>query len=226
MAILKPSLTLVSNRPLTRDVHELVFQPSEPLNPAAGQYVLFDIDTAIKRAYSIAFAHPDGRISFVIKRLEGGRGSSVLCGLQSGDTVNGMGPLGHFTLKETDASKCFIGTGTGFAPLYFQLKRCAELGYSKPMRLVFGVREGQDLFYADEITEIGNVLPAFSYHPYVSREDVPETSRGYVTDFITPETVAEHEEFYLCGSPAMVKDARLKLESLGVAKEKIFFEQY
>jgi ferredoxin-NADP reductase len=36
----------------------------------------------------------------------------------------------------------------------------------------------------------------------------------------------QFEEFYLCGSPAMVKSAREKLEALGVAKEDIFWEQF
>jgi NAD(P)H-flavin reductase len=50
--------------------------------------------------------------------------------------------------------------------------------------------------------------------------------RGYVTDAITPSLIEQHQEFYICGSPAMVKDARERLESLGVSKEVIFWEQF
>jgi ferredoxin-NADP reductase len=47
-----------------------------------------------------------------------------------------------------------------------------------------------------------------------------------VTDWIVPENISSYEEFYLCGSPAMVKSAREKLEALGVVKEKVFWEQF
>ena len=49
---------------------------------------------------------------------------------------------------------------------------------------------------------------------------------GHVTAWITLENIAGIEEFYLCGSPAMVKDARTRLEELGVPKECIKFEQF
>ena len=137
-----------------------------------------------------------------------------------------MGPMGHFTLRETNVSKCFIGTGTGFAPLYFQLERCAELEFSSPVKLVFGVRTTSDLFYAEEIERLANQLSNFSYEPYVSRENSTEVKTGRVTDVITQELVDRYEEFYLCGSPSMVKDARNRLEVLGVLKDQICFEQY
>ena len=49
---------------------------------------------------------------------------------------------------------------------------------------------------------------------------------GHVTAWITPENITSIEEFYLCGSPAMVKDARVRLEELGVPKECVKFEQF
>ena len=50
---------------------------------------------------------------------------------------------------------------------------------------------------------------------------------GYVTDILDiPEIIGKYQEYYLCGSPAMVKSAREKLEAQGVKKEDIYFEQY
>jgi NAD(P)H-flavin reductase len=53
-----------------------------------------------------------------------------------------------------------------------------------------------------------------------------ESRQGYVTDWITPESIVPYSEFYICGSPAMVKGAREKLDTLGIAKEQIFWEQF
>jgi ferredoxin-NADP reductase len=38
--------------------------------------------------------------------------------------------------------------------------------------------------------------------------------------------MALYEEYYICGSPAMVKSAREKLEALGITKENIYWEQF
>jgi NAD(P)H-flavin reductase len=101
---------------------------------------------------------------------------------------------------------------------------------------VFWVRNLEDSFYEEEILELGKSFEDFEYTQYFSREselptilptDYP-TNRlsGYVTDWISPERIAEYQEYYICGSPAMVKSAREKLEALGVAKKDIFWEQF
>lgn len=33
-------------------------------------------------------------------------------------------------------------------------------------------------------------------------------------------------EYYICGSPAMVKEVRSMLELYGISGDKVFFEQY
>lgn len=101
------------------------------------------------------------------------------------------------------------------------------------MAFIFGVRHFEDSFYGEEILKLGEKFQDFQYIEYFSREDSfgsritnHESRHGYVTDWITSENISRFQEFYLCGSPAMVKSAREKLEALGVEKGNIFFEQY
>ncbi len=49
----------------------------------------------------------------------------MICDAEVGTTFSGMLPLGHFVLQDNSRAKCFIGTGTGFAPVY-----CQALGHS------------------------------------------------------------------------------------------------
>jgi ferredoxin-NADP reductase len=88
------------------------------------------------------------------------------------------------------------------------------------------VREAQDLFYQDILTDLASRHQHLTLSHYLSREDLEGMNRGYVTDAITPSLIEQYQEFYICGSPAMVKDARERLESLGVSKEVIFWEQF
>ena len=94
-------------------------------------------------------------------------------------------------------------------------------------RFLFGVRAKEDVFYQDMLENIVKDCPDFSFDQYLSRDELPGCTKGYVTDFLDhPEQVRLFQEFYICGSPAMVKDARMKLEALGIPKEAIKFEQY
>jgi NAD(P)H-flavin reductase len=97
------------------------------------------------------------------------------------------------------------------------------------------VRSFPDSFYEKKIAEVGKDFTDFEYIQYFSRESefpTPLSSdhtlqlQGYVTDWISAESIIPYEEFYICGSPAMVKSAREKLDTLGIAKENILWEQF
>ena len=218
--------TLIHKNKLTHDVYELIFIIPESIEVEPGQYVLFHLPKSkLRRAYSIGYTN-GLTFTFIIKQLDGGVGSTEICSLERGEEIIGMVPLGHFVLKHTSAPKLFIGTGTGFAPLYFMIRAMMDTGIEAPLMYIFGVRSVSDIFYIDELNRMKQVYPLFDYKIFLSQEDVTDTTRGRVTDFLTPENISPYGEFYLCGSPAMVKDARGKLEDSGIVKEKIYFEQY
>jgi ferredoxin-NADP reductase len=219
------TLRILERKWLTEDVFELIVAPSSPLSASPGQFSMFVLPSGLRRSYSISWT-TDDRVSYIIKRLEGGKGSTELSELPIGSEFSTMPPLGHFVLSDGDRSRCFIGTGTGFAPLYCQARAMLERGDSRPALLVFGVRSAADVFYREELDRLANAHPNFRVRYFLSREEAPGYERGYVTETIGPELAGEYEEFYLCGSPAMVKDARAALEGNGVEKDRIRFEQY
>ena len=217
---------LLQKNKLTYNVYELVFHTTELIEMKPGQYTLFLLPKSkLRRAYSIAYS--DGwTFTFIIKQLDGGIGSTEICSLEIGEEIMGITPLGHFVLKANTTPKLFVGTGTGFAPLYFQIRAMMDSNIETPLLFLFGVRTLSDVFYIDELNRMKEAYPSFDYQIYLSQEDSENTVRGRVTDFLTKENVSSYGEFYLCGSPAMVKDAKERLEASGVEKEKVFFEQY
>lgn len=223
--MLKTTFTLISKRVLTHDVYELVYSCPDLMKdiPKPGQYVMFQLAPGLNRSYSLASFTKDS-FTLVIKRVKEGKGSSIICDAPIGQVFSGMLPLGHFVLRDTIVSKCFIGTGTGFAPVYCQMLAC--IGISSQVAFVFWVRNLVDSFYTDEIASLWDEIADFRYIPYLSREKSIGYTHGYVIDWITPENIAEYQEFYLCGSPAMVHSAREKLTSLWVENERVFWEQF
>lgn len=109
--------------------------------------------------------------------------------------------MGHFVLRDTDYSKVFIGTGTGFAPLYFMIKSllskstkqetCQEgmpstQSKKQEVFFLFGVRELRDVFYQDQL-EGWSKNSSFDYEIYCSREDSilsEKHHQGRVTDYL------------------------------------------
>lgn len=152
--MLRTQFTLTAKRQLTHDVYELTYSCPDMIReyPKHGQYVMFQLAPGLNRAYSIASFesiqnpditplpplegglpailpsyHPTILPSFtlIIKRIPEGRGSPFICDAEVGTVFSGMLPLGHFVLQDNNRTKCFIGTGTGFAPVY-----CQALGHS------------------------------------------------------------------------------------------------
>lgn len=236
--MLKTQFTLIAKRSITHDVYELIYSCSDLAKdtPKSGQYVMFQLAPGLNRSYSIASFTID-TFTLVIKRVTEGKGSSIICDAPIGQVFSGMLPLGHFVLRDTPVSKCFIGTGTWFAPLYCQMLVCAERAwlplekggwgdFSYKIAFVFWVRNLVDSFYSGEIANLWEQITDFRYIPYLSREESLGYTRGYVIDWIIPENIVEYQEFYLCGSPIMVQSARAKLASLGVENERVFWEQF
>jgi len=226
--MLKTTFTLISKKELTHDVYELIYSCPDLSRelPKPGQYVMFQLAPGLNRSYSLSGFTFDS-FTLIIKRVGEGKGSPIICDAPIGTTFSGMIPLGHFVLRETNVSKCFIGTGTGFAPLYCQMLGMVNVNITDTsVAFIFGVREMRDVFYTDEIMQIGKKFGEFDYQPYLSRETQDGFQNGYVIDWITAENIASYQEFYLCGSPAMVKSAREKLEALGVLSERVFWEQF
>lgn len=100
-----------------------------------------------------------------------------------------------------------------------------ESDFQQEIAFLYGVREQKDSFYREEMKELSQEL-SLSYYPFLSGDSQEYATSGYVTDWITEENIASFQEFYICGSPAMVKSAREKLETLWIKKESIFFEPY
>lgn len=128
LSMFKTTFILISKRVLTHDVYELVYSCPDLVKdiPKPGQYVMFQLAPGLNRSYSLASFTTDS-FTLVIKRVTEGKGSSIICNAEIGQVFSGMLPLGHFMLRDTVVSKCFIGTGTGFAPLYCQMLACTSL---------------------------------------------------------------------------------------------------
>ena len=132
-----------------------------PYDFLAGQYVSVKVaPDGTRRSYSIA-SPPDGKtIELLIDVSPGGMGSQYFLSSNEGDTVEALGPVGIFTLatKNPKPNRMFIATGSGIAPLRAMtldsLRKKTALG---EVRLLWGMRHEEDLFWQEEFGEKGVV---------------------------------------------------------------------
>ncbi len=205
-------------------------------NFAPGQFITLDLPIHEKpnkrwRSYSIA-SWPDGTNVFelVIVLNEFGAGTPyIFKEIKIGSELTFRGPLGVFTLKESDLEQdlFFICTGTGIAPFRSMAHHIRNNNLAhKNIYLIYGTRTKKDLLYSDELSELQNVLPNFKYIPVLSREQW-EGRSGYL-HAVYEELCAEKQSahFFLCGWKNMIDEAKKRITDLGYDRKSIHQELY
>lgn len=232
--------TIAAMDNVTHDIVSLRLALVEPASFAfkPGQYADIRIpDHDGHRSFSMATTPTSSaELEFLIKKYPGGHFSGLLeTGLHVGDELLLDGPYGSFTLRESSERPIIcIGGGAGMAPILSLLRHMAEKKTSRPVTFYYGARNPSDLFYLDEIRQLGAQTADFRFVPCLSETwpddwselGVPGES-GLVTDVVQRQQGdMAGAEYYLCGPPPMVDAALGLLESNGVPFEQVHFDKF
>ncbi|WP_067682591.1 2Fe-2S iron-sulfur cluster-binding protein [Nocardia miyunensis] len=231
---------VVAIEPVTKDIVSLRLRPVEPATYEfrSGQYSDLRIPgTEEHRSFSMATTQSTSEhVEFLIKKYPGGRFAGLLDdGISVGDEMSLTGPYGSFTLKEGHVLPLvFIGGGAGMAPILSLLRHMSETGNTRRVHFYYGARTPRDLFYLDEILDIGAQLTDFEFVACLSESMDPQripgsitVEEGNVTDVVRRrEPGIGKTEVYLCGPPPMVDAALELLESGGTPKDQIFYDKF
>ncbi len=202
-------------------------------------------DEEIFRAYSMANHPAEGNIIMLNIRIATpppgrddiapGICSSYVFNLKAGDKVTVSGPYGEFFQKKTDREMMFIGGGAGMAPLHSHV---FDLFHTKKTKRKvsywYGARSLREMFYQDEFEKIAKENSNFSFHIALSEplsEDNWKGSVGFIHQVALDEYLNQHPdpteiEYYLCGPPMMLDAVQNMLDSLGVEREMIAFDDF
>ncbi|EJN84594.1 oxidoreductase NAD-binding domain protein [Actinomyces naeslundii str. Howell 279] len=212
---------LVSKRRLTPSVWDVTLHVDGDIDHwAPGQFARLHVGDNAWRDYSIA-GLDDHRLRLLISTRTGGRGSQFIEQADTGTRTVVETPLGGFGLAGSGRRRLFIATGTGIAPMLAMFAQAPGLEHDT---LLFGCRHrDEDLTSLIDSPMPGRVVRC------LSREEVPDTFHGRVTDAL-PEVIdgsdldPDRTDVYLCGSAAMVSDTHRFLERAGY--ESIHTEPY
>ena len=172
-----------------------------------GQFVMIKtkpgLEPLLRRPFSIfeivrgADGTPRG-ISILNKRI--GTGTGQLFDVRAGDRLGCLGPLGQpWPLVEAPTTAWMVAGGVGLAPFATLTEALAQRGVT--IRLFYGARRGEDLYYADWFAERGVEL-------VLATEDGSRGTRGFITvplEAALREAQADQPiAIYCCGPTPMM----------------------
>ena len=220
------------NEKFVQYMFELVEPHDMPF--VAGQYVSIKVnDAGERRSYSIC-SSPDITHGFelALDITPGGAGCKYLEGLQFGQEISLLGPMGRFVVEDEALAKepalIFIATGSGIAPFHSMLLDMLQLRHdTRPMVLYWGLRHEQELFWELEFKDLSEHFPNFSFHPVISRPGAEwNLCTGHVSDCLIKHGIAQPAGFYLCGNKPMIEETTALLLQTGVTPEYIHHEKF
>jgi len=210
-------------------------------NPAfrfqAGQFAMIGLMVEGKpllRAYSMVSAPYEEQLEFLSIKVPDGPLTSRLQHIRPGDEVLvGRKATGTLIVDNLLPGRTLwlLGTGTGLAPFMSLVKEPEVYDRFERVVLTHTVREVAELAYHDYLTRelpqhefLGEaVREKLVYYPSVTREAF--RTQGRITDLIRsgklfadlslPPFSLEDDRVMLCGSPALLADARSLLEPQG-----------
>lgn len=161
--------------------------------------------------------------------------SSFIFSRKPGDKVMISGPYGEFFIKDTQREMMFIGGGAGMAPMRSHIfDQFLTKKTTRKTTFWYGARSKREIFYEEHFRKIEEEFPNFKFTIALS-EPKPEDNwtgfTGFIHQVIYDQYLSKHEapediEYYLCGPPAMNDAVQKMLDSLGVPKEMIAFDDF
>jgi NAD(P)H-flavin reductase len=223
---------LVNSQPVGDKYVQLTLEMITPpeLQFEAGQYVSLKVaERGDRRSYSIANIPSVGHaFELLVDVTPQGLGSTYLQNLKVGERVEGLGPLGMFTLADDEPARVMVATGSGVAPFRsMALHLLQTQGSTAPLTLYWGVRHVEDLCYVEEFEQLSMAFPHFQFHPVISQPISGWTlCRGRVTDCLATHAFDDSAGYYLCGNAGMITAVVSFLQEKGLRREQVHFEKF
>ena len=188
-------MEILENTKVGDDVYALTVHGDALVGLAQpGQFIHLQIPSGevfLRRPFGIADTDgSDGRLTMYYRVL--GKGTRVMTGLQRGDTVNCLGPLGHgFSLSSK--RPLLVGGGMGLAPLLLLAKR-----FQGEADVLMGGRNQAELFWKD-------IFAPYAREIFITTDDGSLGRKGFTTELL-PELLGRgYDCIYTCGPEIMMR---------------------
>lgn len=199
-----------------------------------GQFVWLNTDAAgagKDHPFSIASSRASlPRLSFLIRGL--GDFTRTLDQLQVGQQVYVDGPYGSISLADASRASAIllIAGGAGIGPLLSMVRGLAEQGDARPVRLIYGNGQLDQMVLQDEIATLETQMPDFRQQLVCLQAcDRAGVYQGVIDRSVIERTMGSQAPanwvVYLCGPEAMITAASGSLKEIGIPRRNVHYEQ-
>ena len=175
-----------------------------------------------QRSYSVASSPLDvGEIELTIDRLDEGEVSPYFHDVViEGDQVEVRGPFASYFVWRGEAPALLMGGGSGVVPLMAMLRHRRRAMPELPMLLLYSVRSGADVIYADE-------LPHDAVLTYTREPPAGWTGHtGRIDARLVSQAARDAAIAFICGSNGFVETASSLLLETGFEPQRIRTERF
>ncbi len=213
------------------DVAVFTCRPQQPLSYQAGQYVSIETPyhPRLWRAYAMANApRGDGVLEFHVRAVGAGWVSSALVWkLRPGDVVRLGPPRGAMLLDQQSGRDIVcVADGTGLAPMKGLIEEFGRINRVRWVHLFWGARREDDLYDLPALRSMTGRYPWLSVIPVVSEEPRYAGERGHVADAVVRYSPWPEHDFYVSGSPAMVRTTLTRLAELAIPAPRVRYQPF
>jgi len=211
------------------DIAVITVKPLQPLPYRAGQYLSVECkyQPRLWRTYSIANApRKDNSLDLHVRALGAGWVSSALVRrLKPGDMIRLGAPMGTMTLDRTSTRDivCIAG-GTGLAPIKAILEELTTTNRTRWVHTFFGARTREDLYDLDCLHRLANRYPWLQITTATSHDPTDPGETGTIADTVTRYGPWNNHDFYISGSPPMIRHTLRTLAELHIPPNRIKYD--
>ncbi|WP_426508516.1 globin domain-containing protein [Dactylosporangium sp. McL0621] len=215
----------------SRDIAVLTCRPMQPLEYRAGQYVSVETkyQPRLWRVYSIANApRKDGSLDLHVRAVGAGWVSSALVRrVRPGDMVRLGAPMGQMTLdrRSTRDIVCVAG-GTGLAPIKALIEEMTRANRTRWVHVFFGAKDRDDLYDLACLNRLAARYPWLSVVSATSDDPDFPGEHGNVSDIVARYGPWRNHDFFVSGSPTMVRSTLRTLAEMQVPSIRIKYDAF
>ncbi|MCC7073247.1 MAG: 2Fe-2S iron-sulfur cluster binding domain-containing protein [Deltaproteobacteria bacterium] len=213
-----------------------------------GQFLTFQLPVAenrrIIRCYSLSDRPAPNHFRVTVKRvlapsdrpdLPAGEGSRYFHEqLKAGDTVQVRAPAGRFVAVDDPRSPVvLLAGGIGITPLLCMLRSGLLAEPARQVHLFYGVRNGGELAFRDELLELVRLHANFHLHLSFSKPTAQDLldrdyqHAGHIdVDLLRRTLPSGRHRFYVCGPPTMLASLLAGLAAWGVPPDDVHHEAF
>jgi NAD(P)H-flavin reductase/hemoglobin-like flavoprotein len=216
----------------SRDIAVMTVKPLQQLEYRAGQYVSLESPAhhpRVWRTYSVANApRANGTMDFHVRALGAGWLSGALVRrVQPGDMLRLAAPMGGMVLdRRSTRDMVFLAGGTGLAPVKALLDELTTFNRTRWVHVFFGAKDRDDLYDLDHLRELATAYPWMNIVPVCSHDYGWGGEEGTVAEALHRFGPWKDHDFFVSGSPGMVRTSLRQLTQLQVPHTRIRYDSF